>query len=156
MEEEVVIPNDLVDLQEFLENLWSDIFDKHERAKIPLYNQAANKYNAKRGWTVMSLVTNYKAQKEQASLYNSNMEKLDAASKKAVKEASKVQIKIKPAKPTKSDKPKKERSDKEPTTGKGGEIMKLARAGKSIDEIAKAGYNKTSVAWYFSKFKIKR
>ncbi len=44
-DEEITIPDNLVELQDFLSDLWEKIFDNDQTDKIALYNTAAKKYN---------------------------------------------------------------------------------------------------------------
>lgn len=142
-EQEIIIPNNLVDLQEFLADLWENIFDNDQTDKIDLYNTAAKKYNKAVSRDIMELITNFKKQKNMAT-------KKAAVKKAAPKKAAKKAAPKKAA--AKKVAGEKKESQKEIIV----RLNSKAGGGMNVDEIvAETGIKKTNVQWYFSKLGLK-
>jgi len=166
--EEFVMPTNLADLQELLQSLWIDIFEKDDISKIDLYNQAAKIYNDKARFGAITIITNFKKQKEMATKKDvaattkkaklidtvmpaADKKKAERAKAKAAEvletplvqeegEIAAPKVKKEAAEPVEKKKTQKEL------------IVELAEDGKSIDEVVEAtGIKKTNVQWYFSK-----
>jgi len=132
---QVIIPDNMVDLQNFLETLWNRIFENNEQEQIKLYNKAAEKYNKQAKFQAITIIDNFQKQKEMAT-------KKAAAKKAAPKKAP-----VKKAATPKADGEKK--------VSQKTQIVELANQGKTIDEIVEAtGIKKANVQWYFSKLKL--
>lgn len=133
---DIIIPDNMADLQNFLDALWTKIFENNERDKIKLYNAAAEKYNKQAGFQAITTINNFLKQKKMAT-------KKTAAKKAAAKKA---QI-VKKSK-TIDETPVKKVSQKT-------QIVELAEKGKTINEIVEVtGIKKANVQWYFSKLKL--
>lgn len=147
-EQEIVIPDNLVDLQDFLADLWEKIFEDNQVDKIDLYNTAAKKYNKAVSRDIMELITNFKKQK--------NMATKKAAAKKA---APKKAVAAKKAAPKKATTKKATTAPGEKKESQKEIIVRLnskAGGGMNVDEIvAETGIKKTNVQWYFSKLGLK-
>lgn len=136
----IVIPNNMVDLQDFTQALWDKIFDNEETNLIPTYNLAAEKYNDQAGWEVLITIKNYKEMAtKKAAADKAVTKKATPVKKAAVSTVEKTLAKVK-------------------TVGapsQKSQIVKLAEKGKTIDQIVEAtGIKKANVSWYFSKLKL--
>lgn len=142
---QVIIPDNMVDLQNFLETLWNRIFENNEQEQIKLYNKAAEKYNKQAKFQAITIIDNFQKQKEMAT-------KKAAAKKAAPKKAAAKKAAAKKAPVKKAATPK---ADGEKKVSQKTQIVELANQGKTIDEIVEAtGIKKANVQWYFSKLKL--
>lgn len=136
--DEIIIPDNSSDLQNFIETLWNKIYNNNEIDKIDLYNKAAIKYNEQVKFDAVTIINNLKNQKMATK----------KVAKKAVKKIAKKAVK-------KSVPQKKSSIVKEKKPSQKSKIVELAEKGKTIDEIAEiTGFKKTNVSWYFYKLKL--
>lgn len=139
---EIIIPDNLVDLQNFIDTLWDKISNENEILKIELYNKAAKIYNEKAKFQAITIIHNFKQQK----MATTKKAAKKTAPKKAVPNLKKI-----------TTLPEKETPVKEKKPSQKDQIVLLADEGKTIDEIAEAtGIKKTNVSWYFSKLKLSK
>ena len=144
---DIEVPENLVELQEFCEDLWYKIFELHQKELTMLYNEAAEKYNKKVKSPILIIINS----KTMATAKKAAAKK--AAPKKDTKKAA-------PKKDTKKAAPKAKAA---PVDGEAPKkvsqkiiIAELAEQGFTIDEIvAETGIKKGNVQWYFSKLKLK-
>lgn len=135
-EEQVIIPTNAVELQEFCQELWEDIFENNQTDHIALYNTAAKQYNSKIRPDTMELIINFKKQQQDMATKKKAAVKKSAPKKAAAKKVA--------AKKT-GDKKVSQKT----------QIVELAAKGKTIDQIVEAtGIQKANVQWYFSKLKL--
>lgn len=147
---QVIIPDNMVDLQNFLETLWNRIFENNEQEQIKLYNQAAVKYNKAVGFQAITIIDNFKKQKQIMATKKAAAEK-KAATKKATAKKVAVKAVSKKAVPKKAE-PKKDGKKK---VSQKVIVAELADKGLTIDQIVEqTGIKKTNVSWYFSKLKL--
>ena len=140
---DIEVPENLVELQEFCDDLWNKIFELNQKELIMLYNEAAEKYNKKVKSPILIVI---------------NSKTMATAKKAATKKAA-------PKKVTKKAAPKKAtaKAKAAPVDGEAPKkvsqkiiIAELAEQGFTIDEIvAETGIKKGNVHWYFSKLKLK-
>lgn len=64
---EVIIPDNMVELQDFLEIVWDEIFINNNEDQIKLYNKAAEKYNKQAKFPAITIINNFKQQKNMAT-----------------------------------------------------------------------------------------
>lgn len=135
----IIIPSSQGERQEFLEALYDMILepDKPDTKLIKKYDEAAEAYNKTAGSAIYSSFKSIKmATKKKAA-------KKPAPKKKAAAKKSEPK---KPAVPQGSGKP----SQKE-------QIVKLAEAGKTVDEIVEAtGIQKPNVSSIYSRLGLKK
>lgn len=58
------LPENQLELANYLEKLWNDIFERNAIDKINLYNEGAQKYNKAASAYIMELITNFQKQKQ--------------------------------------------------------------------------------------------
>lgn len=139
----IEIPENLVELQEFCDNLWDKIFDLGQKELIMLYNAAAEKYNKKVKAPILIIINN----KTMATAKKATTKK--ATTKKVTKKAAPKKTKPAPKVETEVEVVQKKSSQK-------AIIVELAEQGYTADEIvAETGIKKGNVQWYFSKLKLK-
>lgn len=139
----VIVPDNMMDLQRFLQTLWDKIFEEDEQDKIRLYNQAAKKYNDAARFQAITIIDNFQKQKEMAT------KKKAAAKKAAAKPATKKSAIVKKTVSAKNE------NGTEKKVSQKSQIVDLAEQGKTIDEITElTGIKKSNVQWYFSKLKL--
>jgi len=170
--EQFIIPNNLAELQQLTQDLWHKIFFENDISQIPIYNEAAEKYNKQAKFVAITIIDNFKKQqqmatkKEVAATTKKSAKLIDtvvpAAEKKKAERAAKkdekpavekapVEKVAKAEKPA-AEKPAVEKAPVEKAASQKTQVVELAEQGKGVDEIVEAtGIKKTNVQWYFSK-----
>jgi glutamyl-tRNA reductase len=145
---EIIIPVNIVELQEFCQNYWELIFEKNEHQHVKIYNEAARQYNNYMQKYTMKIISNLKQQ-----IQMENEEKVVAA-KKAAKKAAPKKVAKKAVKKV-AKKAAKKTAKVAGAPSQKTQIVELAGKGKTIDQIVEATkIPKANVAWYFSKLQL--
>lgn len=158
MENEIEIPSNQADLQDFLADLWETIFKEDKPQLIRQYNEAARKYNAAAKFQAITLIFDFKKQqkmaKDAAAQGATEVKKVVAKKSKADKQA---ELAAKAEAP-KVEKPAKE--VKEKLESQKEFVARMADQGKNVKEIVEAStdtanfrqpISQTNVAWYYSR-----
>jgi len=142
---EVPSMDNLVEVQEWLEDLFETVVETLDKQLLALYNKTAHAYNVKAGKIIFS---NFQNPSQMATTKKAAAQKETVAAP-APKTAATKKVAAATVAATEATEPEaKPLSQKE-------QVIQAATEGKSVNEIVEEfGFIKTNVSWYFSQHKL--